>query len=116
MNVFGKLGDKGISLLLHQRLETKIKRYGKLEALDIDSGRKIISFAVRLHGEEQETRFFIENYTITQIGDKYYFNFKRMHSSRLWITRLIEDKLNEWLELHQLEIPTALARLAKTLM
>ncbi len=114
--MFGKLKDTGISLLLHQVLETKIKRYGKLEALDIDSSRKIISFAIRLHGEEQETRFFIENYTITQIGDKYYFNFKRMRSSRLWITRLIEDKLSEWLELHQLEIPTAMARLAKRLM
>lgn len=114
--MFGKLVDKGISLLVYQVLETKIKRYGKLEALDIDSSRKIISFTVRLHGEEQVTRFIIENYTITRIGDKYYFNFQRMHSSKLWITRLIEDKLSEWLELHQLEIPTALARLAKTLM
>lgn len=68
-----------------------IARYGKVEELRIDSGRRSMRAVCQLEGEPTPITVDIENYAIRQQGDTKLIQINGLKCSRVWLERLLED-------------------------
>ena len=103
--MFGSLRDS----VIRKTLNSKIKRFGKMLNLNLDSKNKSITLNVLLAGEESPLKIDIGRYDIVSHDDKYYLEINDVSTSRLWLNVLAEETLNG----EKIEIPSKIAKLLK---
>ncbi|MBZ0198388.1 MAG: hypothetical protein K8H86_00855 [Ignavibacteriaceae bacterium] len=85
-----KVGEKAAQAFLRN----KVKRYGEMINLKIDSQGKSISAIFLLKGEDAQTAIEIAGYTLSEENGKLYIQIEKLNSSKEWITLLAEDFLS----------------------
>jgi hypothetical protein len=70
---------------------TLIARYGKVQDLKIDSGRKTVEVSCLLDGEISSVTIRIENYTVETEGDKKFFRATNFSCTRPWLQNFLAD-------------------------
>jgi hypothetical protein len=70
---------------------TLIARYGKVQDLKIDSGRKTVEVTCLLDGEISPVTIRIENYTVETEGDKKFVRATHFSCTRPWLQNLLKD-------------------------
>ena len=107
----------GLSKLIHRAkakaleagarlwLQAKLKRFGTMTSLHIDSNRKTIRLELELKGESSPIVVEVENYDLLQQDDGTFLRLNRISASREWITLL----LREWVPKQQIKLPRPLS-------
>ena len=95
--------------LFKTAINKKIKRFGTMLNLNLDSKNKSITLNVLLAGEDSPLELEIGRYDIVSHDDKYYIEMNDVSTSRLWLNVLAEETLNG----ERIEIPSKLAKLLK---
>jgi hypothetical protein len=70
---------------------TLIARYGKVQDLKIDSGRKTVEVSCLLDGESSPITIRIENYTVETEGNKKFIRATNFNCTRPWLQNLLAD-------------------------
>ena len=73
--------------------ETLMRPYGKITAMKIDSGEKMIRLEALLRGEKESITVDVLAYEIVQRDGQISFIAKKIKTSRDWITTLAEREL-----------------------
>jgi hypothetical protein len=82
-------------------VNSRISRYGKVEQLKIDSGRKTVDLACQLDGERDLLQVRIEGYEIEILDGKKFLRVTRFTCPRPWLHHLLEDYGRN----HSIELP-----------
>lgn len=100
MSIFSKIVDKardiknaGLSKLALVYANKKIKEYGEMVDLRIDSKNKNIELEILLKGEKENIIVRVDKYETIKKDDSIYIKFKNISASREWITVLINNVL-----------------------
>jgi hypothetical protein len=72
-------------------LNDRIRRYGKVERLKIDSGRKQMEVVCLLEGEPTPITVRVGNYVVQDEGSKKILLVSQCACSRPWLQRLLND-------------------------
>ena len=116
LEVMKKVKDSFLSSIIRRVLSTKIEDYGEIVSFSIDSNDKNIIAEVMLKGEKDTLTIKISQYSILDLGNKKYFTFGDLHTSREWLTILIQEYLARFSQDRRIEIPHDYARLAKLVL
>lgn len=106
------LKDKALSKSLEVAINLKIKEYGKMLKLNLDSQNKTIEFEVMLKGEKEPLKVFVNNYEISEENGKYYLYAKDIKTSREWINIVAEN----YLKGEKIELPEKIAKTLQILI
>jgi len=68
-----------------------IARYGKMQALKIDSRGKSLEVSCLLDGEANPITVRIEGYVIETVAEKKYLRATRFHCTRPWLQNFLAD-------------------------
>jgi hypothetical protein len=71
-----------------------IERYGKVEALTIDSKRGRVELVVRLNGEVSPVGVTIEKYEVEETGGKKFIQVSESSATRPWLQAAMRDHLH----------------------
>ena len=110
--MFRGLKDKALSKSLEVAINLKIKEYGEMLKLNLDSQNKTIEFEVMLKGEKEPLKVFVNNYEISEENGKYYLYAKDIKTSREWINIVAENYLKD----EKIEIPEKIAKTLQILI
>ena len=110
--MFKNLKNKTISFTLKQIINFKIKEYGEMLKLNLDSENKKIDLEVMLIGEKEPLSVQVESYEIIQKENKYFLVAKNIKTSREWINIVAKN----FLENQEFEIPKNLADTLKIII
>src|SRR5215216_2373250 len=80
----------------------RIRRYGKVERLKIDSQRKQMEVVCLLDGEPTPITVRVGNYVVENEGSKKILRISQCTCSRPWLQRL----LNDFAEGRRIEVPS----------
>ncbi|WP_456324895.1 hypothetical protein [Desulfonauticus submarinus] len=86
---FGK--DKAVSFLILTFINEKIKEYGEVKEVKLDSKNKNIYIQLYLKGESENVLMCLRGYEIICLDKEYFFYFKDISVSKLWIDKLIKN-------------------------
>jgi len=106
------LKDKAISKGLSFAINLKIKEYGEMLSLNLDSKNKTIDFEVMLKGEKEPLKVFVKNYEISEENGKYFLYAKDIETSREWINIVAEN----YLKGEKIELPEKIANMLQILI
>lgn len=98
--------DRALSAALKKILEQRVKRYGRLSRIILDSSQRSIQAEVLLHGETEPVTLSIGRYDIITEGEHRFLVMHDIHASREWIERLAQD----FLEGRAVRMPSVLER------
>lgn len=90
----------------------KIKRYGTMLNLNLDSKNKSINLDVLLVGEESPLEINIADYKIVEENGKFFLQIDNVTTSRQWLNVLAEQTLNG----EKIELPSKIAKLLKVVV
>ena len=110
--MFRGLKDKALSKSLEVAINFKIKEYGEMLKLNLDSQNKTIEFTIILKGEKEALEVFINNYEISEEEGKYYLYAKDIKTSREWINIVAEN----YLKGEKVELPEKIAKTLQILV
>jgi hypothetical protein len=96
----GKAVDTAVGLWLRQ----KLKRYGTMTTLQIDSKQKTIHMELELKGETSPIVVDVENYELLHKKDETFLSLNKVSTSREWMTVLLRELLPN----QQFKVPNAL--------
>ena len=96
----GKAIDAAARLWLQQ----KLKRFGTMTSLHIDSKQKTIRLELELKGESTPITVEVDGYELVQQNDETFLRLKNVSTSREWMTVL----MREFLPGQQFKVPNAL--------
>jgi hypothetical protein len=99
--------DRAISAALKKILEPRVKRYGRLARITLDSAQRSILIELLLHGETEPVALSIGRYDIVTEAERRFLVMHDIRASREWIERLAQD----FLEGRTMRIPAALERI-----
>ena len=94
MSIFDGLRDlknSTISFLAKKFINNRIKEYGEMVNLKIDSKNKRIELDILLKGEKESIIIYIDKYEIVNKNDNNYIKFNKISSSREWISVLLNN-------------------------
>ena len=111
-----KVKDSFVSSIIRRVLSTKIEDYGEIVSFSIDSNDKNIIAEVMLKGEKDTLTIKISQYSILDLGNEKYFTFGDLHTSREWLTILIQEYLARFSPDRRIEIPDDYVPLAKLVL
>jgi len=103
---FSTARDRASSALLRQLAETYMRKYGRVEGIDIDSSRKTIDAKILLYGETEPITLSISRYEIIHVDGHHSVLAHGVSASREWIGLLARDCI----EGRPIRIPSSLAR------
>ena len=106
------LKDKALSMAIETAINLKIKEFGKMLKLNLDSIKKTIELELMLKGEKEPLSVFISEYTISEENGKYYIHAKDIKTSREWINIVAENYLKD----EKIEIPEKIAKTLQILI
>jgi len=110
--MFGKLKDKALSKSLEVAINLKIKEYGKMLKLNLNSQEKTIELEVMLKGEKEPLKVYVNEYVVSEEDGKYYLFAKDIKTSREWINIVAEN----YLKGEKIEIPEKIAKTLQILI
>ncbi len=102
----GGYRDRAISAALKKLLEPRVKRYGRLTRITLDSSQRSLRAEVLLHGETEPVTLSIGRYDMVTEGGRGFLVMHDIRASREWLERLAQD----FLEGRTVRIPSALER------
>jgi hypothetical protein len=76
-------------------LNDLLARYGRLEALAIDSKKGSMELTCRLHGEAESITLHVGKYWIEQQGQTHTLRLADCRCSRVWVQNLLEDHVEK---------------------
>jgi len=80
------LKEKALEAAAGALLNERIKTFGLVRTLAIDSQRKTIRLEVELKGEPTPITLVVDAYELSREGDETYITIQRASASREWIT------------------------------
>jgi len=107
-----RLKDKTLSRGLALALENRIRPYGRLLDLRLDTRDKQLALEILLYGETEPLQVRIENYEVREEAGHWYLAAEEIHTSREWI----ETLAREYISGRPIEIPARYAGLLKVLI
>jgi hypothetical protein len=72
-------------------LNLKIKPYGAMTKLEIDTANKTVNLVLELKGETQPIRVIVSNYRLVDSGKCTFFELGEITASREWINALLAE-------------------------
>lgn len=85
--------DKTLSQGLALAINTRIKRYGKMLNLKLDSKRKTIELDILLKGEKELIHVTVNQYEVIEEEGRWYLLAREIVTSREWINTVAESFL-----------------------
>jgi hypothetical protein len=110
--MFRGLKDKALSKSLEFAINQKIKDYGKMLKLNLNSKDKTIEFEIMLKGEKESLIVYIDNYMISEENGKFHLYAEDVRTSREWINIVAENYLKN----QKIEVPDKIAKTLQTLI
>jgi sporulation protein YlmC with PRC-barrel domain len=100
-NILHRGKDLALSLGIKKVINLKIKKFGNISNLSLDTKNKKINLELVLKGEEKALEVIVNNYTFEEKQNKYYLIASDIESSREWLTIILE----EYIDKQEFEIP-----------
>ena len=107
-----ELKDKTIAKGLQTAINLKIKEYGEMLKLNLNSQEKTIELEVMLKGEKEPLKVYVNEYVVSEENGKYYLYAKDIKTSREWINIVAEN----YLKGEKIEIPEKIAKTLQILI
>jgi len=111
-NIISQNKDKATSHAVKHAFNYKLKEIGEMLNFKMDSKNKTIEFEVLLEGEKEPLSINVQNYEITQEGEKFFLIAKDITTSRKWINVIA----SQYLSGKQFEIPSEYISILKLVM
>lgn len=83
--------DRALETAARAYLEGKISRFGRVEALRLDTGTRKASITVQLTGEADPVTVEVEEYEVRRGPEGSWLRLKRLRASRPWLTLALEQ-------------------------
>lgn len=96
--------------LVSRWINSKIRDYGSVSSLKIDTNRQMVRINVLLKGEDTDLALTIENYKILNEQDGTYFYIEKIISSREWVNILINNYLETILPENRIKLPNRIVK------
>jgi hypothetical protein len=110
--MFGGLKDKALSKSLETVINLKIKEYGKMLKLNLNSKEKSIDCEIMLKGEKEPLQVYVNNYIISEEDGKFHLYAEDIKISREWINIVVENYLKN----QKIELPEKIAKTLQILV
>jgi len=93
--------DSSLSLGIKKVINMKIKNFGNVSKLNLDTKNKKIYLDVNLKGEEKTLELTANSYFFKEEKDKYYLVISDVTSSRKWLTIVFKTYMDK----QEIEVP-----------
>ena len=93
-------------------MNTKLKEYGKMLKLNLNSQEKSIEMELLLDGEKESLTVKVDNYILEEDQGKYFLKIYGVETSRAWINTIASS----YLEGKAFEIPAEYAKMLKVIV
>jgi len=110
--MLNKMKDLAISKTAKIAINTQIEKYGKVSEISLNSKEKSLEMTLILKGENEAFHLSIEKYILSQKEDKHFIQVQGIQTSRLWMSAIAKD----YLENKSFSIPNKYIKLLKTLI
>jgi hypothetical protein len=107
-----RLKDKTLAQGLTLVLNARMKRYGEVLRLQIDSKAKSIDIEILLKGEKEPIHVTVNHYEMIEEKGRWYLLAREIVTSREWINAVAESLLAG----QRLEIPERYAKMLKVVV
>lgn len=105
--MFSAAKDRMASNAAKVYLNEKLRNYGRLEELEIDSGQRRVRLICQLDGEPTAVGITVEQYEIERDGAATFLVVGRSSATRPWLQALLRDQLHG----RRIELPAWVAGL-----
>ena len=112
INILNIGKDKALSKAILVILNKKLKKFGTISELKLDTKNKKIALKIGLKGELEPLLVTIHRYEIKEIDKKYYLIAHDIETSREWINLVAK----EYFYNEKFEIPKKLVKITKALI
>jgi len=112
INILNIGKDKALSKAILIILNKKLKRFGTIYELKLDTKNKKITLKIGLKGELEPLLATIHRYEIKEIEDKHYLIVHGIETSREWINLVAK----EYFDNERFEIPKKLVKMTKVVI
>lgn len=110
--MFRKMKDATLSKGAKIAINQKVKEYGKMIKLNLDSECKTIELELMLDGEKESLHVKVNHYKLSQEHDRHYLMAEDIVTSRAWINTVS----SQYLHGQKFEIPQEYAKLLKVVV
>ncbi len=110
--MFKKMKDAALSKALKAAINHKVKAYGKMLKLNLDSNHKTIELELMLKGEKEPLHVKVNHYTLNEEHGSYNLFAKDIVTSRAWINTAAAQYLSG----QKFKIPEEYAKLLKVVI
>lgn len=99
-NLLNQGKDLALSATVKKIINMKIKKFGEVSFLALDSQNKTMELEVLLKGEQELLKAKVHKYSIENREEQYYLVIHNVETSREWLNLVLEEYLhNEEFEL-----------------
>ena len=105
--LFGNVKDRGVSVAVQTAINYKIKEFGEIVKLNLDSKDKTINLEIMLDGEKEPLDVKVNRYAINEENGKHYLMASDIVTSRAWINTMA----SQYLSGQKFEIPSEYAKI-----
>jgi hypothetical protein len=95
VKALSRLKDRALQTGLLLFLRPKLKRYGDLRDITVDTSKKVLTLEIDLHGETVPLTVSQARYHLEKDGDRMFLIIRDVKVSKPWIQNLIEDHFDE---------------------
>ena len=111
--MFNGLLNKGkglaLSMAIKKVVNMKIDKFGEVSKLEFNTDAKTIDIEVKLKGETETLKVFIDKYNIREEESKHYLVVNHIKSSKEWLTSVLEEYVNN----EKFEVPSEYVKILK---
>jgi len=111
-SLLNNVKDQTLSFAMREFVNYKIKEYGAMLKLNLDSEKKSIEMEVMLDGEKEPLTVSVDRYTLIQKGERHFLQIEGISTSRAWINTVASS----YLEGQRFEIPAEYAKMLKIIV
>ncbi|MBN2413415.1 hypothetical protein JXQ31_17185 [candidate division KSB1 bacterium] len=104
--------DNTVATGLKQIINDKIKSFGLVENLQLNSGQKRLEMTLQLRGETEPLRVMVTNFELVKSGDSTVVLIKELQTSKEWVNTLWSERIKQF----KFEIPPQYASMVKFMM
>jgi len=112
INLLYKGKDKALSTTILSILNKKLKKFGTISELRLDTKNKKIRLKIGLKGELESLLITIHKYEIKEIDEKHYLIVQDIDTSREWINLVAKEYFHN----EKFEIPKKFVKITKAVI